>query len=158
MLPLPQKILANVEPILHTNHDGTKIKNNTQEVIYFLPASYTLLTDFDFEVTYRNSTESMKANKINLVKGNNTNNFDLFDQFDEDIFKERHETPYTYGSYLFYQANNITKNYKVVNYVNATSQDVAIAYPQFMYEAVLRSATGKDHFQYKVITKPYPIL
>ena len=54
--------------------------------------------------------------------------------------------PYRFGSYLIYQANNITKNYKVVNYVNATSQDVAIAYPQFMYEAILRSSTGRPHF------------
>jgi hypothetical protein len=100
----------------------------------------------------------MKDNKISNATESKDKDFDLFNQFDEDIFKERHEAPYTYGSYLFYQSNNITKNYKVVNYVNATSQDVAIAYPQFMYEAVLRSATGKDHFQYKVITKPYPIL
>jgi len=42
--------------------------------------------------------------------------------------------------------------------VNTTSQDVAIAYPQFMYEAALRAATGIDHFQFKLITKPFPIL
>jgi len=127
-------------------------------VIDFLPASYTLLTDFDFDVTYRNYTEDMKANRINLVTGMGDLDFDLFKQFDEDVFAERTDSPYRYGSYLIYQANNITKNYKVVNYVNTTSQDVAIAYPQFMYEAVLRSATGKDHFQFKLVTKPYPIL
>jgi len=37
--------------------------------------------------------------------------------------------PYRYGSYLVYQANNVTKNFKVINYVNTTSQDVGIAYP-----------------------------
>ena len=46
----------------------------------------------------------------------------------------------------------------MVNYVNTTSQDVAIAYPQFMYEAVLRSATGRDTFQFQLVTNPYPIL
>ena len=46
----------------------------------------------------------------------------------------------------------------MVNYVNTTSQDVAIAYPQFMYEAILRSATGRDHFQFKLVTNPFPIL
>ena len=74
ILPLPQKILANVEPILHTNFNGSRIKNNTQEVIYFLPASYTLLTDFDFDVTYRNYTENMKASEISFVTGNYTKN------------------------------------------------------------------------------------
>ena len=54
--------------------------------------------------------------------------------------------PYRFGSYLIYQANNVTKNWKVVNYVNATSQDVAIAYPQFMYESILRTATGQSYF------------
>ena len=42
--------------------------------------------------------------------------------------------------------------------MNTTSQDVAIAYPQFMYEAILRSATGRDHFQFKLVTNPFPIL
>jgi len=138
--------------------DGSKYENNTKEVIDHLPASYTLLTDFDFEVTYRNYTEDLYRNKVALVTGYNTTHFDLFDRFDEDVFAERQPMPYRFGSYLIYQANNITKNFKVVNYVNTTSQDVAIAYPQFMYEALLRTATGVDHFQFKLITKPFPIL
>ena len=27
-----------------------------------------------------------------------------------------------------------------------------------MYEAILRAATGKEHFQFKLVTKPYPIM
>ena len=80
-------------------------------------------------MTYRNYTGDMTQNKINFVLGNGDPDFDLFNQFDEDHYAERSDTPYRFGSYLIYQANNITKNYKVVNYVNATSQDVAIAYP-----------------------------
>ena len=134
----------NSEPVLLNNLDGTRIKNNTKELVDFLPASYTLLTDFDFDVTYRNYTEDLYANKVSLVKGNNDPDFNLFEQFDQDVFDERTEMPYRFGSYLIYQANNVTKNYKVVSYVNTTSQDVGIAYPQFMYEAVLRHATGRD--------------
>lgn len=126
--------------------DGKKIKNNTKEIIDFLPASYTLLTDFDFEVTYRNYTSDLYENKVAQVTGKGDADFDLFYQFDEDTFDERSSMPYRFGSYLIYQANNITKDYKVVNYVNTTSQDAAIAYPQFMYEAILRSATGIDYF------------
>lgn len=158
MFPLPQEILVNSEPVIHTDFNGTKFFNNTQDVIQFLPASYTLLTDFDFEVSYRNYTEDVNGNRLNLVYGEGDQDFDLFEQFDLDTFDMRRDDPYRFGSYLIYQANNITKQYKVVNYVNTTSQDSAIAYPQFMYEAILRSATGYDHFQFKMVTKPFPIL
>ena len=56
LYPLPQDIIVNAEPVLRWGFDGQKFKNNTKEVIDFLPVSYTLLTDFDFEVTYRNYT------------------------------------------------------------------------------------------------------
>lgn len=146
ILPLPQDILVNAEPVLHTDFNGTKFYNNTQDVIKYLPASYTLLTDFDFDVTYRNYTDDVNNNKINLVLGDGDEDFDFFKQFDDDHFALRKDDPYRFGSYLIYEANNVTKHYKVVNYVNTTSQDVAIAYPQFMYEAILRSTTGIDHF------------
>ena len=65
IFPLPQEILVNSEPVIHSDFNGTKFYNNTQEVIRYLPASYTLLIDFDFEVTYRNYTEDLNTNKIN---------------------------------------------------------------------------------------------
>ena len=147
LFPLPQKILVNTEPVLTTDLDGTKLLNNTKEVIDFLPASYTLLTDFDFEVNYQNYTKDLYNNVENLVRGNSdAEDFDLFTEFDDETFSQRIDEPYRYGSYLIYQANNVTKDYKVINYVNTTSQDVAIAYPHFMYEAILRSATGRSQF------------
>ena len=129
ILPLPQEIIVNTEPVLLTAFDGEKIENNTKQIIDYLPASYTLLTDFDFDVTYRNYTADLQINEVNLVLGNDDPEFNLFTQFDDDHYAERSEKPYRFGSYLIYQANNITKDYKVVNYVNTTSQDVAIAYP-----------------------------
>lgn len=146
IFPLPQEILVNSEPVMNEDTDGSKFKNNTKELIDFLPASYTLLTDFDFEVTYRNYTEDLYRDKAAFVTGWREPIFDMFEQFDEDSFEERRRMPYRYGSYLIYQANNVTKNFKVINYVNTTSQDSGIAYPQFMYEAALRAATGIDHF------------
>lgn len=104
-----------------TDIDGSKITNNTKEVIDYLPASFTLLTDFDFEVKYRNYTEDLQTNRMNLVMGSDDPDFDLFTQFDEDHFEDKTDMPYRFGSYLIYQANNNTKNYKVVNYVNTTS-------------------------------------
>ena len=129
IFPLPQEILVNSEPVMNEAFDGSKFKNNTKELIDFLPASYTLLTDFDFEVKYRNYTENLHRDKYAYVTGCCEPIFDMFDQFDEDTFNERKRMPYRYGSYLVYQANNITKNFKIINYVNTTSQDVGIAYP-----------------------------
>jgi hypothetical protein len=37
--------------------------------------------------------------------------------------------PYRYGAYLFYEANNRTKKFKVANYVNLTSQDAVGVFP-----------------------------
>ena len=59
LFPLPQYITVNTEPVLQTDFDGTKILNNTKEIIDFLPVSYTLLTEFDFAPYYRNYTEDM---------------------------------------------------------------------------------------------------
>lgn len=78
LYPLPQSILVNTEPVLITDTDGSKITDNTKEVIDYLPASFTLLTDFDFDVTYRNYTEDLQTNKINLVTGSDDRDFDLF--------------------------------------------------------------------------------
>lgn len=65
---------------------------------------------------------------------------------------------YNGGGYLIYQANLTSNTYRVINYVNTTSQDIAAAWPQFMYESILRTATGEPDFQFKLVTKPYPVL
>lgn len=106
---------------MNEDFDGSKFKNNTRELIDKLPASYTLLTDFDFEVRYRNYTEDLFLDKKAFVTGERGPTFNMFEKFDEDLFGQRQEMPYRFGSYLVYQANNITKNYKIINYVNTTS-------------------------------------
>ena len=66
--------------------------------------------------------------------------------------------PYQYGSYEIFQANNITQTYKFINYVNLTSQDSSVLYPQFMYESILKVANNDPEFEFKLTNKPYPIL
>jgi ATP-binding cassette, subfamily A (ABC1), member 3 len=36
--------------------------------------------------------------------------------------------------------------------MNLTSQDVAAAYPQFLYEAILQRALGKPNLKFKMTT------
>ena len=37
--------------------------------------------------------------------------------------------PYRYGSYMIYEANNRTKQFKVVTFINTTSQDAVGLWP-----------------------------
>ncbi len=66
-------------------------------------------------------------------------------------------TPYRYGSYFIFEANNMTKQFKVSSFVNLTSQDVTALYPQFMYEAILKQATGNPNLKFTVINAPFPV-
>lgn len=80
--------------------------------------------------------------------------------FDESVFAAKSqgaEKPFRYGSFLVYEANNNTKQFKVAAFLNLTSQDVAAIYPQFMYESILKVATGNPDFKFKVTTSPYPV-
>lgn len=72
---------------------------------------------------------------------NQTQAKQLASTFDNDIFLNRLSesySPYRYGSYFVYEANNQSKQFKASVFLNITSQDVSAAYPQFLYEAVLR--------------------
>jgi hypothetical protein len=59
--------------------------------------------------------------------------------------------PYRYGSYYVYEANNYTKQFKVATLTNLTSQDVAVMFPQFIYESIIKLATGKKDLKFKVV-------
>ena len=65
--------------------------------------------------------------------------------------------PYRYGSYFMLEADNRTKSFKVATFLNLTSQDVTAYYPQFMYEAIFKAATGNPNFKFKVTTAPFPV-
>lgn len=81
-------------------------------------------------------------------------------KFDQDTFASRliqPYSPYRFGSYFLYEANNLTKQFKAAVFLNLTSQDVAAAYPQYLYEAILKQALGKPNLKYSVTTAPYPV-
>ena len=50
--------------------------------------------------------------------------------------------PFRYGSYYFPKLNYTSNQYQIVTFANTTSQDSNVAFAQFMYQAVLRKASG----------------
>jgi len=68
--------------------------------------------------------------------------------------------PHFYSAYQIYEANQETQQWKFYNWVNMTNQDAVGLYPQFMYEAILKSAsknvTGQE-LTFKVKNTPFPV-
>ena len=98
-----------------------------------------------------NSTEAFEVRYIEAA--------DYTDFYDQ-VFEARNDLPlypYRYGSYEIYYANKKTHMYQIINYLNVTSQDVTGMYPQYMYQAILRVATGDPSFTFDVTSTPYPI-
>ena len=62
-----------------------------------------------------------------------------------------------YGSYFLYEMNNSTKQFKVGTLVNVTQADTAALYPQFMYESILKLATGDNKLKFTVVNSPFPV-
>ena len=88
---------------------------------------------------------------------NSTMSFDAFQTYIFDYGKENTPVmPHFYSGYQIYEANNITNQYKFYNFLNMTNQDAAGLYPQFMYEAILKSATRNPEFKFKVRNTPFP--
>ena len=144
LLPLKQRILVNNFPVKQSaNLTGN---NSTLWLSKQLP-DYSAAWD----ITMKNYTNA---------NGTAQGEQDMFLQFDRDVFDNRHEgsvEPFRYGSYYIYEANNKTKQFKVSVFLNLTSQDVTALYPHFMYEAVLKSATGNSNLKFEVTTTPFPI-
>jgi len=67
------------------------------------------------------------------------------------------DTKTRYGSYYIMEANNRTKSFKVATFVNITIQDAAAYHPQFIYQAILRTATGNPDYIFNVTTTPVPV-
>jgi len=131
--PLPQRMLVNDVTVVNSgagNVDPMILYNNLPNV-----------TDGAFEF-----------NKTSV-----TNNVTYYDMVTEQQFAGDRQ-PYHYGSYLVYEADTVSNTYLVNSYINITSQDVTALYPQFMYESILKTATGDKDFKFKVTTEPYPIL
>ena len=70
--------------------------------------------------------------------------------------KEEEIFPYRYGSYYIYEANNITNQFKVATWINITSNEVANFYPQYIYDAIIKSASGLEDLIFKTTNIPFP--
>jgi ATP-binding cassette subfamily A (ABC1) protein 3 len=137
--PLKQRIQVNNNLVKTTGNDFTP-----KQIIESLP----MFTDA-FDVTYRN-----------YANYSSTNERAILEAFDNDVFNARLEEPYEpfrYGSYFIYEANKANMTFKVANLLNITSQDVSAFYPQFMYEAILKQASGNPSFKFETVTASFPV-
>lgn len=66
--------------------------------------------------------------------------------------------PDRYGSYQIYKADANTMQFYINSYINTTSQDATAAFPQFMYQSVLKTASGNPNFNFTVVNSPFPVL
>jgi len=131
--PMKQRILMNKQPYNMTNNGGDVMG---EELFAMLPNSTSA-----FEVTYIDA-------QLNYT------------EFYDQVYEARNDAPlfpYRYGSYNIYQANRITNQYNIINYMNVTSQDVTALYPQYMYQAILRVALDDPDMNFDVTSTPYPI-
>ena len=88
----------------------------------------------------------------------NTSDVTVLTNFAGYIYDQRGTKDNTlYGSYYLYQANDVKKQYKVVTYVNATSQDAGAAFPAFAYDSIIKRATGKSDVSLTFTTSPFTI-
>lgn len=79
-------------------------------------------------------------------------------QFDKTLNERSDdELPYTYGSYFIIEANNDTKSFKTATFINTTSRDASAYYSHFLYESILKQATGNPNFIFNVSTTAFPI-
>jgi len=88
--------------------------------------------------------------------------YESLEEFDIELYEmsqveAEDKEPTRYGSYYIMEANNRTKSFKVATFVNVTIQDAAAYHPQFMYQAVLRTAIGNPDYIFNMTTTPIPV-
>jgi ATP-binding cassette subfamily A (ABC1) protein 3 len=93
---------------------------------------------------------------VTSTTGSNKETLQNFDDILYDEAQEEEMKPYRYGSYYFETLNYGTDQYKVVSFTNTTSQEAIVAFPQFMYESILKRVAGSS-FNYKMVNDPMPI-
>ena len=131
LLPNPQRVLMNSKPV---------ISNEDDLDLHKLAENFPNATSGAFETHWYDDAVSY---------------LDFYNR----VYEQRNDKPlypYRYGSYQIYQANTKNNTYHISNFVNITSQDVEALYPQYMYQAVISTVTGKP-ITYDVTTSPFPI-
>jgi len=91
--------------------------------------------------------------------------FDKYTRFYDEVFDSRgwektkenqHVYPYRYGSYYFFEANNKTKQFKVASFLNITSRDVTNYYSHYLYDAIIKAASGRPDLNFTTTNIPQP--
>lgn len=102
--------------------------------------------DISPSTLFANLPQSSTSFEVSYVENNAT-----FTEFYDDVFEARNVgelMPYRYGSYQVYKADNTSMQYCVNSFLNLTSQDVTAAFPQFIYESILQTASGNPEFNF----------
>jgi hypothetical protein len=80
--------------------------------------------------------------------------------FDEQIYDASLVDPISpsrFGHYYFNHLDYTNHHYQVATLFNTTSQDAHVAFPHFIYQAILKKSIGSS-FNYTMINDPMPIV
>ena len=135
LFPLTQRVIYNTNGI-----SGTSASSVSTLMNYLTPSS-------DFTLTGATST----------VGSTDTTTLENFDDVIYNAAQVSPLDPFRYGHYYLYSLDFTNHQYKVVSFINNTSQDAPAAIPHFMYQAILRNVKGSS-FSYKMVNDPMPIV
>ena len=135
LFPLTQRVIYNTNGI-----SGSSAASYSDLINLFTPSS-----DFTFTAT------------TSTVGSSDTATLENFDDILYNSAQVSPLSPYRYGHYYLYSLDYTNHQYKVVSFINNTSQDAQVAVPHFMYQAILRKEISSS-FSYTMINDPMPIV
>ncbi|CAI2385685.1 unnamed protein product [Moneuplotes crassus] len=80
--------------------------------------------------------------------------------FDDQIYNASLDEPLSparFGHYYFNFLDYTNHQYEIATFYNSTSQDSHVAFPHFMYEAILKKSISSS-FNYTMINDPMPVV
>ena len=135
LFPPTQRVIYNTNGI-----SGSSAAYYSDLMNLFTPSS-----DFTFTAT------------TSTIGSNDTATLENFDDILYNAAQASPLSPYRYGHYYLYNLDYTNHQYKVVSFINNTSQDAHVAFPHFMYQAIMRKEFGSS-FSYTMINDPMPIV
>ena len=135
LFPLSQRVIYNTNGI-----SGSSAASYSDLMNLFTPSS-----DFTFTAT------------TSTVGSSDTATLENFDDILYNAAQVSPLSPYRYGHYYLYSLDYTNHQYKVVSFINDTSQDAQVAFSHFMYQAIMRNEFGSS-FSYTMINDSMPIV
>ena len=117
------------------------------------------VTGAELFANFPNSTSAFEV-KYHDEEDAFSRGYDAYVSFYNTVFENRNSLPlypYRYGSFQIFQADRKYHVYNIIALLNVTSQDVTGLFPQYMYTAILRTATADPKFNFDVTSKAFPI-